>query len=52
MTAPAKKHTAFRLNDRQLAFLQAEAERLSITVSDVIRRIIDAHIDNKRKPRK
>jgi hypothetical protein len=35
------------LTDPQIAFLQAEAARLGITVADLIRRIIDKHRETK-----
>ena len=31
------------LTDPQIAYLRAEAKRLGITVSDLVRRIIDQH---------
>lgn len=35
------KRRSIALNEKQQAFLEKEAERLGITVADVIRRIID-----------
>jgi hypothetical protein len=42
-----KPVTTVRLTDRQLAYLKAEAERLDISVGDLIRRIIDQHIEGE-----
>lgn len=36
---------------RQLVFLQKEAARLEITIAEFIRRIVDAHIEWKEKPK-
>lgn len=44
--ATKKRHTV-SLSDPQLAFLEKEADRLGITVSDLIRRIIDAYREER-----
>ena len=36
------------LTEPQFAFLKAEAERLGITVSDLIRRIVDVYRETRR----
>ena len=38
---------SIRLTEPQKEFLAAEAQRLGITVSDLIRRIIDEHREKK-----
>jgi hypothetical protein len=35
----------------QRAFLKAESERLDISVSDLVRRILDAHLDARQPER-
>lgn len=42
-----KQQKNVRLTEPQIAFLEAEAERIGITVSDLIRRIIDAYREGK-----
>ena len=41
------KRRSITLTAPQLAFLQKEAERLGITVSDLVRRIIDSYREGK-----
>jgi len=36
--------------DPQAAYLKAEAERLGISVADLVRRIIDQHREKEAKP--
>jgi hypothetical protein len=38
---PALTRVAVRLPDRQIEYLKAEAARLDLTVSEVLRRLID-----------
>ena len=38
------------LTDPQAAYLKAEAERLGISVADLVRRIIDQHREKEAKP--
>jgi hypothetical protein len=33
--------------DPQIAFLRKDAKRLGISVAELVRRIIDAHVDSK-----
>jgi len=44
--ATKTRHTV-SLSDPQLAFLEKEAERLGISVSDLIRRIIDTYREGR-----
>jgi len=37
----------FSLPDRQVALLRSEARTMQISLSDLMRRIIDQHIENK-----
>lgn len=42
--AQVKKREVF-LSEKQTAFLKAEAKRLGIPVNEVVRRLLDKHID-------
>jgi Ribbon-helix-helix protein, copG family len=42
-----KRNISLRLTDRQIALLQEEADRLDITMSEMIRKIIDAYLEQK-----
>ena len=34
----------------EIEYLKAEAKRLGISVADLVRRVVDQHIDQQRKP--
>jgi predicted DNA-binding protein len=42
-----KRNTSIRLTDRQFALLQEAADRLEITLSEMIRMIIDRYLEGK-----
>jgi hypothetical protein len=44
---PQNIYRGFYLPPRQIEFLRAEAQRLSLNASELIRRILDEYIDKK-----
>jgi hypothetical protein len=46
---PMTRRRSFILSRKQAEFLEEEATRIGITVSDLLRRIIDEHREAKQK---